>query len=750
MSNTYRLSKPRSDVPSRRDSPLPARPASASDRLSDNEWSNPIQCLGALCRRKGTLLMAGLAGVLIAALVSLAQPRLYRSVATLEIQGVNENFLNLRDVDPNAAPTATSNDVYVKTQADILEQDSLIEKAAEKLKLAERAEFHPRSSLWDRLFDPLTPRPPHMTAGQLTVEMLKKNLKIEPSRDSQIIRIAFDARDPQFAAHFANTMAETFIEQNVEGRRRGAQQIQEWLGPRIQELQRKLQDSETDLDTYTRASGLVLIPGQDTLAADKLRTLQDELSKAQADLIAKQTQSELAARNPAAVATENTVIRDYEIKLTDLRRQLADLESILQPENYKVVRVRAQIAQLESAVRKQTRRVSQSVQNDFLTAERRQRALGRLYARQSAAVSNMTAKLTHYNTLKHEVDTNRQFYEAMLQKVNEAGVASAVRQSNVRLVAPATPAFYPYKPNMPLNLSIGMFAGLVLAIGFVMLSEQTNSRLRAPGEAGFYLDLPELGTIPSAGCLEPSLLKLLGTANGARPVERVTWERRFSELSEAFHATVASVLAAQQNGSPLDVLVVTSPLPGEGKTTVVSNLGITLAEIRGNVLLIDGDMRRPRLHKVFGLANSWGLSDILQEQNATEELPLDALVKKTGVPRLYVLPSGPCTDSIFNLLYSDRMGRLMQRFRREFDYVMIDAPPCLEFADARILARHADGVMLVLRANYADKKTALATAQRLVLDGVPVVGTILNHWDPVTWGDAYGYGSYRKYSQTAS
>jgi receptor protein-tyrosine kinase len=247
-------------------------------------------------------------------------------------------------------------------------------------------------------------------------------------------------------------------------------------------------------------------------------------------------------------------------------------------------------------------------------------------------------------------------------------------------------------------------------------------------------------------------VKLLGTANGDHPVERITWERRFSELSEAFHATVASFLSAEQNGSDLDVLVITSSLPGEGKTTVVSNLGITLAEVRGKVLLIDGDMRRPRIHKVFGVANSWGLSDILQEQNATEELPLDALVKKTAVPRLYVLPSGPCTDSIFSLLYSERMGRLMQRFRREFDYVIIDAPPCLEFADARILARHADGVMLVVRANYTDKKTALATAQRLFMDGVPLVGTILNQWDPVAWGDTYyGYGSYRKlYSQTAS
>jgi receptor protein-tyrosine kinase len=178
---------------------------------------------------------------------------------------------------------------------------------------------------------------------------------------------------------------------------------------------------------------------------------------------------------------------------------------------------------------------------------------------------------------------------------------------------------------------------------------------------------------------------------------------------------------------------------------VACNLAIALAEIRGSVLLIDGDMRRPRLHKVFGLTNSWGLSDVLGEQNAADELPMDVLAKNTGVPRLHVLPSGPCTDNLFSLLYSERMSHLMHRFREEFDYVIVDAPPCLEFADARILARHAAGVLLVLRANYADRKTALAAAQRFFLDGVPIVGTILNHWDPVTWGDAYGAGSYRKY-----
>ncbi len=742
MYNTHLIPQPLSQAPTSRMTVAVPGPVA--------EWNSPAESVRALYRRKGTLLLITLSGVLIAALVTLAQPRLYRSVASLEVQGVNENFLNLRDVEPAATPGTALNEPYVKTQAEILQQDGLIQQAVAKLNLEQRAEFRPQAGFLGKVYGVFGMNPSPVNPQQYAVDVVKKNLKIQPSRDSQIVQIIFDARDPQLAATFVNTLAQTFIEQCVDERRHAAEDIRQWLAPRTDELKSKLQDSETALDAYTRESGLILTPGQDSLATQKLQTLQDELSKSQADLIAKQAQFDLSANNPTEVTTENPVIRDYDVKLTDLRRQLADLESILQPGSYKVVRLKAQIAQLESAVQAEAGRANRTVHSDFLAAQRREHALAEVYQAQSGLVSNLAAKITHYNTLKHEVDTNRQFYEAMLQKVNEAGVASAVRQSNVRLVAPAEPEFHPFKPNIMLNLTIGLFAGVLLAVGFVMLSEQSNPRLRAPGEVGAYLNLPELGTIPSAGHLESTLHKLLGSVNGDRPVERVTWEQRFSELSEAFRGTVASIIS-MESLERRSVLVTTSPLAGEGKTTVVSNLGIALSEICGRVLLIDGDMRRPRLHKVFGVANSWGLSDLLAEQNATEELPLDALVRKTRVPRLYLLPSGPCTDNIFSLLYSARMDRLMQRFRQEFDYIILDAPPCLEFADARILARYAEGVLLVLRANYADKKTALAAAQRLFLDGVPIVGTILNQWEPMAWGDAYAYSSYRKlYDQTAS
>ena len=341
------------------------------------------------------------------------------------------------------------------------------------------------------------------------------------------------------------------------------------------------------------------------------------------------------------------------------------------------------------------------------------------------------------------MDGNREFYDAMSRRADEAGVASTVRQSNVRLVGPAEPAAHPYKPNVPLNLLLGMFGGLALAIGYVMLQEQTNSSLRAPGEAGAYLTLPELGAIPKAENGRFAPLGFNGSGNGKSHVERASLEQPSSGVSESFRATLASILSTSNNGDHPHTFVVTSSRPMEGKTTVVSNLGIALAEIGNKVLLIDADLRRPRLHKVFDQINSWGLSDVLREKNAVEELPLEVLVKKTAVPRLYLLPSGTSTDNIFGLLWSGRMARLLPRFRQEFDYVLVDAPPCLEFADARIVARYAERLLLVVRADYTDKKTAQAAVQRLLLDGIPVMGVIFNYWDP-THTDLYGYAGYRQ------
>ena len=338
-------------------------------------------------------------------------------------------------------------------------------------------------------------------------------------------------------------------------------------------------------------------------------------------------------------------------------------------------------------------------------------------------------------------DANRRIYDSMLQEAYRAWFAMHLPASNIRLLAPAESPLTSHRPNWALNLAIGTAAGLLLAIGVIMLQEQHRFVLSVPGEATTYLELPELGAIPQASRWAPFGIFVPGSGSRKVRIDQAALDQS-PGLSESFRATVASIVSADRNGSSARVIVVTSSEATEGKTTIVSNLGIALAAISRKVLLIDGDMRRPRLHKLLDEANSWGLSDLLREKNAVDQLPLDVLAKKTQIPRLYVLPSGASTDNIFGLLYSPRMSRLLPLFREEFDYILVDAPPCLEFADARIMARYAEELLLVVRANHTDCRRVQAAVQRLRLDGIPLLGVILNRWDP-RFGDPYSYQATR-------
>jgi len=710
-------------------------------RMDDPDSFGASQFFRVLRRRKWTVMLIVLAGVLCGLGMTWLQTPRYRSVAAMEVQAANDNFLNLQNVDP-VASTNNTGDEYVQTQAEMLQQQALIEKVVKQLNLEQEDEFQVKPAPLDRLKALAGLPTPPPDPLHYAVDVVKKNLDISTERDSRIIRITYTSTDPALAAQFVNTLAQTFIDQSVDSRRVAAQQISEWLGPQLTDMRNKIAKSEADLENYTHSVGLQFTTGQESIEEGRLRSIQEALSKAQADRIAREAEYETMTTGTTPMAEQTPALQDYTAKLIDLRRQEADLESILQPQSYKVARVRAQIAQLEAAVNAENKRIRDHAGDQFHAAQRQEQDLSAAYAKQSAIVANLSGRVTHYDTLKHAVDANRQFYEAMQQRVNEARVASAIRQTNIRLVGPGEAPNNPYTPNLPLNLAIGLASGLVLGVCAAMFREQTNSRLRTPGEATSWLSLPELGAIPKAKVAARATGKLLTSGENDGQVERITWNSGFSDVSESFRSTVTSILSADtRDGSR--AFAVTSAVPGEGKTTVVSNLGIALAEIHSRVLLIDGDMRHPRLHKVFDASNEWGLSDLLKEKSNVSALPLESVTRKTDIPNLHLIPSGPCPEGIFALLCSERMNQLMERYRKEFDYIVIDTPPCLEFADSRILARYAEGALLVVRAEYTDKQTAQAAARRLVMDGIPVMGTVLNDWNPNAEGRPYSYSDYR-------
>jgi capsular exopolysaccharide synthesis family protein len=341
----------------------------------------------------------------------------------------------------------------------------------------------------------------------------------------------------------------------------------------------------------------------------------------------------------------------------------------------------------------------------------------------------------------------------MLEQGKQASIASAMRNSSAKVVDKALPQSAPIRPDLPSTVSLGLLGGLLCGAGFVIVKSRANLTVQTPGSLEAGLNLRELGVIPSAK-VDKQLrnvraFRRLPSANGTPRtpgtvdcLEMAATSLTPSAMAEAFRSTMTSMLLSGE-GDPPKVLVFTSASPGEGKTTVVSNLAISLAQINQRVLLIDADMRLPRAHLIFDTPNNFGLSDVLNERKPIDEYLDESLVRKTHIPNLFLLSAGPARTNLSRLFHSTRMNELLARFRDMFDIVLIDTAPVLVVPDSRILARRSDAVVLVVRAHQTHQAAAFAAANRFASDGTRVLGTILNDWNPRSATHSYG-GYYAK------
>src|SRR5712692_5587014 len=457
-----------------------------------------------LIGQKMTLLSFALAGLAAAILISLVQTPLYRARTSLEIQDFNENFLDLKSVDPtNSTGNYTTAESYFETQIRILQSESLLERVIDKLNLHQTRPASGWRAFASRARRMLgSSSSSHLPEKEQLIHQAQRNLTVRAAGNSRLLEVLYESQDPTLAADFANTLVSEFIRQSQEMRWKSTERTGEWLTSHLDEMKTKLEQSEAQLQDYARTSGLTFTSEKDNVAEIRLKELQDEFSRAQADRVAKQAKFEEAKNKPAESLPEmldDPTLRDYRVKLTDLQRQLVELTTTLTPAHYKVQRVQAQVAQLQSAVQQERGLILRRIGNEYAAARRREEFLAQAYAEQEKIVADQSSKAIHYDTLKREVDSSRQLYQAMLQRVKQAELAAAMRASNVLVVDPAKPPLVPYEPNLLMNSALGLFSGVFLGVGFVLLRERFDrSRIRAPGDAEVYLHLPELGAIPLA------------------------------------------------------------------------------------------------------------------------------------------------------------------------------------------------------------------------------------------------------------
>jgi capsular exopolysaccharide synthesis family protein len=471
-------------------------------------------------------------------------------------------------------------------------------------------------------------------------------------------------------------------------------------------------------------------------------------------------------------------IREYRMRLNELRRQLREAEAVMTPQHYKVRELTMQVADLEQAIERERANTVRRLQADLETTLHREKLLTSVYEKDAAEASKRDDQAVRYNMLKRDVDSGRQLYESLLQRVGEVGLAAAMRTATITVVDPATAPFAPYSPNSWLNLGLGLVTGSTLGLVVALVRTRGDRTIRAPGYANVHMQLRELGVIPSLR--GPGFKGLLAPRNGSRrrtsqvlearalseslksggdPAESGTVDNssrnvvpspdltawlESPEISEAFTATMNSLLFAEPNQSGGRVIVMTSPELGDGKTTVSTNLAIALAHIGRRVVLVDGDLRRPRVHSIFNEEGEGGLASIL---NGTDPIrSVTEFVRETSIPNLFIIPTDPVVEGLSRKLHSPRMRSLVARLRADFDVVIIDSPPVLHISDARVLGRLSDGVLLVFRARKTTKEAALAVHDCLVQDGIRIIGTILNDWNS---RKDERYGKYFNYTHVA-
>ncbi len=681
---------------------------------------------------KKAVVLITVCGLLLGVALTFILKPVYRAKTALEVLNINQDFFYNKQTNPLSDSDVNSDTSDLQTQVRILSGDTLLYRVIAKLS--------PEHKSLGNDFNPDKQNP-------LLVK-IAKSVKVRAVGRTRVIEISADAPDPKLAAAFANTLVTEFINENLDSRWKATEKTSEWLGHELDSARSKLQGSEDALQSYARESGILLTGDNINVSEEKLRQVQQQLSAAASDRIAKQSRFELiksASVDTLPDIVNNEELADIRAKIVDLRRQAAELSTTYTPEYIRVKRIEAEISTLEEAFAREKGVIVSRIQNEYTEALRRQNLLQGAYDQQAREVGVVGEKSIQYNVLKREVQSNQQLYDSMLQLFKQSRVASAMRASNIRVLEPALIPWRPYSPDIRINAAAGLLLGLIGGILFTVIRKRADRTIQDPGEIRLWAGIPELGVIPAVAKIDVHLHSLSPSEFGIVPLNRkqklnlVRLKGQQTMIAEAFRTIMTSLLSSDAL-TQARLLVLTSASPADGKSTVVSNLAIAAAGVQRNVLVIDADLRRPTLHKLFSLKNEKGLTDLLSNSGPMKDDPSE-IIQETSIPNLHILTAGPARDNAGQLLHLPMLGTMLSNLRLKYDMILIDTPPILQISDARVIGRLADGVVLVTRAEQTTREALTAANEQLNQDRVRVFGAILNGWNPNK--SIHGYYGYK-------
>jgi len=669
-------------------------------------------------------------------IATLRSTPIYDAKGSIAINKPDPMLTNLRDGN-NAVDYYDPTDL--DTEVKILQSDLLALQVIKELNLDKLPEFgghgmRPSSSL-ELTTDAIQPDSARATE---LLGAFKGNLRVLLVPNTRILELHFRSPNKELAARVVNTLANTYIEQNFKTRFESTMQASDWLSRQLVDLQMKVETSQQKLVRYQKEHNILGIDEKQNITTQKLDELNKELTAAESDRMEKESLYRLAdagdAESAASVAgaasgagkssaASSGLLDKLEAQKADLKVQAAQLGTQFGPAYPKITQIHNQITEIDAQVQVEMKKVTARLRGDYMASLQRENMLRAALEEQKQQDNKLNESAIEYSLLKRDFETNRTLYEGLLQKLKEAGVTAGLRSNNIREVDIARTPGAPAEPNIPRNLAFAFALGLSSGIGLAFLLEGLDNTVRTPEQAQAISGLPSLGMIPLGSKIpgESGTKQGLVVASSKEPVELITQARPQSQMAESYRALRTSLLLTSL-GAPPKIILITSALPREGKTTTSVNTAIVLAQKGTRVLLIDADLRRPSIHKALGMGPRVGLSNVLTGGATSQQ----ATVRSPILSNLFVLPAGTPPPNPAELMASQQMFDLLAELREQYDHIVIDTPPTLSVTDAVVLSTRSDAVVLVIRSSQTTKPALRRTRDILTQVNARVAGVLLN------------------------
>ena len=715
-------------------------------------------------KRLWIVLAVFLITMVVTAIHTFTQRPVYRGTATIQINIENPQIVDFKEI---FTVNMWAQDYY-QTQYRILESRSLAKRVVRKLKLWEHAEFVPRppssfqkwkgeirSAIGDvlRSMNILPPRKadpmgdlglgqedPEDEKEAPYISLLLGGLKIEPVKESRLARLHFDSHSPDLAGKVPNILAAEYILMNLESRVHTTEEAKKWLASQLDDLKAKVEKADEALQEFGSKNDIISLDDKENITVQRLNDLNEALAKAESERMAKEAiyrqvrQNKGRAFEALPSILENKLIQDLKQSYIQLEAQYMKLSETFKPNYPEMVKLKNQMETTERRLNLEVDKIIASIKNEYESSLRKEALLRTAFEEQKTKAMEMQQKSIRYNILKREADTNRDLYKSLLQRMKEVGVSAGFNASNVQVVDRAEIPQGPYKPDRRRSLLLAAVIGLFLGIGLTFFFEYLDNTVKTPEDIEQQIRLPSFGMVPEVSCERRSKLP----RGRLHPVELIASNQPRSILSEAYRNIRTSLLLSFSEQPPRKI-VVTSANPLEGKTTTLINTAISLSQTGARVLIVDADMRRPRVHKVFDRKNGAGLSNFLSGNTK-----LWTVIHRSNIDNLYYIPAGPVPPNPAELIGSNLFRDMVQALAERFDHVLIDAPPLAGFADSVILSTMVDGVILVVSSGKTPRMSLQRAKEALHQVHAKILGVVINRVNihHHEYSDYYRYNDY--------